>query len=427
MRKNRERGAIVVEATISLTAFVFVLFTILSLVNICYIQAKMAMALNSATKEISQYSYLYYKLGIDEAEKSLDEGTSDAKDLATGTIDTVGIFVDAISGVPETDTQAEFEALTQQLDNGVSSADSLIQTYGDKLADDPKGFLLGMGKMALNEGKETLKSKFFAQVIGKAFMKKNLKAYKDDDPDEFLKRHGIVDGLSGLDFDYSAFMAYGTSNQIQMVVTYDVKVIQLLNIDYSFKFRQCAKTTAWGNGISLIEPEKSTVVEKTNIWNNPSIVDRGKTLVLEETKDCDYLAPPKKGYDAYDATKNEFTSVISIDTVTTKTNTADKIRYRFNTARNEMQSAVGSLDETITVEDKASGNMVTLESPKETRTYRIIVVVPDNADLSEVQAAKEKFESLNDNVIIEIRQGHGDSVKKEESTPETPAENTPEA
>lgn len=422
MRKSKERGAIVVEATISLTAFVFLLFTILSLINICYIQAKMAMALNSATKEISQYSYLYYKLGIDDAEKSLNEGTSDAKNMATGTIDTVGIFVDAISGVPETDTQAEFEALTEQLEDGVSSADSLIQTYGDKLADDPKGFLLGMGKMALNEGKETLKSKFFAQVIGKAFMKKNLKAYKDDDPDEFLKRHGIVDGVSGLDFDYSVFMAYGTSNQIQMVVTYDVQVIKLLDIDYSFKFRQCAKTTAWGNGISLIEPETSTV-EKTNIWNMPSIVDRGKILVLEETKDCDYLAPPKKGYDAYDATKNEFTSVISIDTVTTTTNTADKIRYRFNSARNEMQSAVKAMDETITVEEKSSGNMISLTSSKETRSYRIIVVVPDNADLSVIEQARAKFMDNNPDVVIEIRQGHGDSVVKET---ETTSETTPE-
>lgn len=43
MRKENERGAIVVEATLSLTAFVFAIFTILTLVNVYYIQAKMSV------------------------------------------------------------------------------------------------------------------------------------------------------------------------------------------------------------------------------------------------------------------------------------------------------------------------------------------------------------------------------------------------
>ena len=45
MRKGNERGAIVVEATVSLTAFIFAIFTILSIVNVYYIQAKISMAL----------------------------------------------------------------------------------------------------------------------------------------------------------------------------------------------------------------------------------------------------------------------------------------------------------------------------------------------------------------------------------------------
>lgn len=40
MRKDNERGAIVVEATISLTAFVFAIFTILTLVNYCELNGR---------------------------------------------------------------------------------------------------------------------------------------------------------------------------------------------------------------------------------------------------------------------------------------------------------------------------------------------------------------------------------------------------
>ena len=79
MRKDNERGAIVVEATLSLTAFVFTIFTILTLVNVYFIQAKMSVALNAASKEISQYSYLYYALCINEYDANLSEGTEDSK------------------------------------------------------------------------------------------------------------------------------------------------------------------------------------------------------------------------------------------------------------------------------------------------------------------------------------------------------------
>lgn len=55
MRETKERGAVVVEAVISMTAFMFAILIILSITDIAYTQSKMAVALNSAAKEISQY------------------------------------------------------------------------------------------------------------------------------------------------------------------------------------------------------------------------------------------------------------------------------------------------------------------------------------------------------------------------------------
>ena len=82
MRKESERGAVIVEGIISLTTFMFMMFTILSIVNICFIQSRMAVALNSAAKEISQYSYFYYKFGLDKANAKLSDGTEDSRQLA---------------------------------------------------------------------------------------------------------------------------------------------------------------------------------------------------------------------------------------------------------------------------------------------------------------------------------------------------------
>lgn len=53
-------GAIVVEATISLTAFMFLIVTILTIINICYAQAKIGVAINTTAKEFYAYPQCYY-------------------------------------------------------------------------------------------------------------------------------------------------------------------------------------------------------------------------------------------------------------------------------------------------------------------------------------------------------------------------------
>ena len=418
MRKSKEKGAIVVEATISLTAFVFLIFTILSLVNICYIQAKIGLSLNSAAKEISQYSYLYYKFGINELDGKISAGTEDEKEVATSTIDSIGTFLDSMSDAKSDIETADFDSLVSNIESGATEVDSLITMYADKLADDPKGFIVGMGKMAGSELKEEIKV-VMGQVLAKTFMKKNLKAFPEDDPNEFLIRHGIEDGMAGLDFDYTSLMAYGTSNQIQLVVTYDVKVIELLNIDYSFTFRQCAQTTAWGDGISLITPEQSTVSEKA-IWDTMTPTQRGQTIVLEEKKEYDYTSSGK-GFDAYDNTsgKNEFITIVSIDNAAATYQDQSKITSRLNTVYSSLESKVSKLDETITVQDK-TGTSISLTSPIDTRTYKIVLVVPDDAvGSADIQAAVNQFKLNHPGVEVEIKGGYGQHAPKDDTDSDT--------
>ena len=249
MKNGNERGAVVVEGIISLTTFMFAIFTILSIVNICYIQARMMTALTSAAKEISQYSYFYYKFGIDELDAKMAAGTEESRKLADNTVTGVASLMDSLSGASNSFQTGDLEGMVNQIEGGVDNVDSLVNQYADRIADDPKGFILGMGKMMGNELKEKGKA-ILCQALAKAFMKKNLKASPGDDPDAFLKRYKVVGGLAGLDFEYTTFLQNGKSNLIQLVVTYKVKVIELLNIDYEYTFRHCIKTTAWGRGVS---------------------------------------------------------------------------------------------------------------------------------------------------------------------------------
>lgn len=426
MRKDNESGAIVVEATIALTTFVFVIFTILSLVNICYIQAKMSSALNSATKEISQYSYLYYALNADALDAKISEGTEDSSKLAKDTIDGIGTMMDTFSDTKDSIQTGDFEELYNKLNSDefkedAESIDALINEYADELADDPKAFIMGMGKMAGSELKEMGKA-LLGQILAKTFMKKNLMEYKGDNPDDFLRRYRVVDGLKGLDFAYTSLMAFGTSNQIQLVVTYDVSVIKLLNIDFKFTFRQVAKTAAWGNGISLITPELNNTDIDEKYWEENQLL-RGKMFVLEEKKKYPY-SDSGHGFDIYDNTggKNEFITVMSMDTNKDTNKTVDGAWKNIRNNGSKLKNGLFKLDENISVKDK-EGNTVEINSPKETRTYKIILIVPDDAELDVVNAAISKYHEQHPEVEVVISQEYGrprPEKPKEES--ETEAE-----
>lgn len=406
MRKDREHGAIVVEATISLTAFIFALYTILSIVNIYYIQAKMSVALNTAAKEISQYSYLYYKFGIDEAEAGLeDESTKDARETAKKTLDGTASFINAISDAKSSVSDGDIDNLINSINSGTDNVESLVKMYGDKLTNDPKGFALGIGKLVLSDLKDTGKV-ILGQIIAKSFMKKNLKAFKDDDPDKFLRRYNVVDGFDGLDFSYTVLMPPEKQNMVQLVMTYDIEVIKLLNIDFKFTIRQCSRTNTWGRGISKINPSQN-VNQSSTIWDKRDTMERGQIIVLEEKKDYDYTASGQK-FDAYDNKngKNEFISIISVNTSDDSYQTAQGIKNRISQAYNYMYGKVESLDKKIYVQDK-TGATVGVDSDPATRTYKVRIVVPENADDSLIEEAKEEFMSSHPGVEVEFKKGYG--------------------
>lgn len=421
MRKGNEKGAIVAEATIALTAFMFAIFTILSIVNICFIQAKMGIALNTAAKEISQYSYLYYALGVNNLEAEFNEGTADSKELAQNTIDGVGTMMSSLAGASEHAETGDFEAMISEIEAGVTSIDSLLTKYGEKIENDPKGFILGMGKMAVNELKEEGK-RVLAQILAKIFMEKNLKSTPDGDADAYLKSYGVVDGMDGLDFNYTSFLAYGTSDEIQLICTYDVRVLQLLGIDFTFTIRQCAKTTAWDNGISLISPNQgssSSSASTDNIWQLPSYTERGKLIVANEKSAYTYV-DSGHGFDAYDNSggKNEFITFTSIDTTLSTYQNALGIKNRLGTVYRAMKGNVSGLDDEIEVQNQA-GETVTVTSNPNTRTYKIVLVVPDDADLALVRQGVADFENANPGATVVIKQGYGNAkVTQPDTEPE---------
>lgn len=417
MDKKKERGAVVIEATISLTVFIFMMFTILMMVDICYVQAKIGTSLNSAAKEISQYAYLYYKANLDKAQAEAAGDAASSKDTIEKTLSGVNEFINSMSEAGSSASSGDFNGMMDSINSGTQSVNSIITMYGKEL-EDPKTFIMGMARLVVSEGAEMAKNELFGKLLGRSLMKKNLVVSSGDNADNFLKRFNVVGGLDGLDFQYTSLMAYGETDVIRLVVTYEVKVIQFLNIDFKFKFTQSAKTHAWGNGVSLLIETNQGQKTGSSVWDLGSTT-RGKTIVLEEKKNYTYTSSGN-GYDAYNNADgaNEFVTIVSINTHNQTYTEVKGIKNRITAVFNSMDKGVSKLKEEIKV-TAADGTETTVNSPVNTRTYKVIVVVPDDADMSLVEQAKQQFldskASSGVKVDVEIKTGYGSPTSKQDS------------
>ena len=137
-KENRESGAVVVEAIISMTAFIFTMLIILSIADIAYTQSKMAVALNSAAKEISQYCYLYYKFQLDDANASLSNGTEGAQKTVEDTVAGLGQMMDSFGDAGSSFDEGNFDSAVNSLMDGADAANRTVSSLANDIAEDPK-------------------------------------------------------------------------------------------------------------------------------------------------------------------------------------------------------------------------------------------------------------------------------------------------
>ena len=94
-----EDGAVVIEATLSVTFFMFVIIVMLHFVNICIAQARIGIALNQTAKEISQYTYFYSLTGMNEIQATMNEETETVKSDITKAEDAVFATLNSVVGM----------------------------------------------------------------------------------------------------------------------------------------------------------------------------------------------------------------------------------------------------------------------------------------------------------------------------------------
>ena len=201
-KSSSERGAIIVEATASLTIFMFAIYTVLSVIQICYAQERIAIAMNSATKQMAQCSHLIRATGIDKI-----------------------ITEDGKSSQLSTEVANMMVELGQKIEGSAP----------DQLTD----FLINGGEAMKGDSPMQIVVNLIGAGVMDELMEKNLVTDGCQNMESYMKKNRI----SNIKNIGSSFMEDG--RKVYMVFKYDISIIKLFNFEKVFHMRHATYMEIW--------------------------------------------------------------------------------------------------------------------------------------------------------------------------------------
>ena len=248
-----ERGYIVVETVGAFIPFLLLVISILSLVNIVAVQARVHYALTQAANTLSMYSYTLEVLGIANDLTALDN-----KAYKTGL--EANALRDDINGILKGLDEMSFDAIA---DHGIDAADRVMD-FVDEAVGDPQETL----SMLMNFGVNELRNQLF-EVIARPLVGRYLSNGIMSGSDYLLwagvcktktgGRSGELDkaGLAALDFFRFSNLGIGDSvmidrnGNVKLTVDYEI-LYTFFGLKLPFKptirITQTVVTKAWLNG-----------------------------------------------------------------------------------------------------------------------------------------------------------------------------------
>lgn len=451
MKKNQ--GVITVEATLTLTAFMFFFMMLYDLLTVCITQAKVAEALNNTAKEFSQYSYIIGVTGLDKSVGQLQENANTKKEDVNNTISNIASLYEATQNVGKdmkgavanTDTsdlssiaasvQTMYDSVKSNADQSKEQIDNLKETVST-IAEDPKKFIFGIGQLIMSEGLEIFKSQLIVDPLARGMMKKHLmtsKGQSNEDLEQILQGMRIVPGsrfgktsyINGIDFSHSTLFPYD-SDEITIVAEYKIKIIPLLPVNLEYSVKQKASTKGWlhGDGQVLKVDEssgKSTVKDEStptqytntdSVWNGTDPTEINKlirNMGISDYKTQGYENLSGSTYaQLYNSETNTFVMISSSNPLYGEVNletlkSEETKKYIKNQIEKLTSGIVSSCENQSKVTIKRIGDggteKVTYDSGKN-KSYILDLVIPQD------EGVKELYEE-----IIKDCKTHGVTVK----------------
>lgn len=274
---NKQRGSATVEAVVGFTGFLLLIFTLLSLINLCRAQMLISSAMDNAAKELSQYSYFYEMSGLHKFSEALGEeatvGRSDINDVI-GSVDslystvvkTVGDGKESYTNIAEAtkngtlkweDVQSAYNTIGEDKD-AISEGIKQMTEKFKQVGDNPIAYMKSIVAIAGSGGLDLAKSHLIAAPLARMFVSQQFGG--KDHADENLRNLGVVGGLDGMNFNMSSMFTTDHPDDICLVVFYELELFQLFGRDVlKLQFSKQACTGGWLGGDNVqafVDPSK---------------------------------------------------------------------------------------------------------------------------------------------------------------------------
>jgi hypothetical protein len=214
-----ERGYIVVETVGAFVPFLLLVISILSLVNIIAVQARVHYALTQAAGTLSVYSYTLEVMGIANDLTALDAKADRVKkeaDAFWGDINAALTGIDSLSGVSDAAGHGK-------------DAIERVFGWGEEIAGDPKAALQLLMNYCINDLRNKVFDEMARPLVGRFLSSEGMSG------NEYLLRARVVNsntgkrGLDALEFYRHKNKELGSSvlldkdGNIKLVVEYEIE------------------------------------------------------------------------------------------------------------------------------------------------------------------------------------------------------------
>ena len=242
--QREECGHIMVETIGTFVPLVLLVISILSLVNIVAVQARVHNALTQAANTLSMYCYPLEVMGIADSLTAIDDEAS----AVSGGIGGLKSGIDsALSGIKAMMGNA----------NSANNAGNRAYSSSEEAAGDPQAVLGNLASYGMSEALGQITEELVRPLVGRYL------ANGDSSGDGYLRRAGVVNrqsGSRGLDaLEFHQWGNFGIGNSVLIDANGDVKLTVDYEIEYTFgalplpftptlKITQTVKTKAWLNG-----------------------------------------------------------------------------------------------------------------------------------------------------------------------------------
>lgn len=215
--KRDDNGYIVVETIGTFIPFVLLMISILSLVNIVVVQARVHYAMTQAAQTLSMYSYTLEVTGLAE---HMQNSAGQADTVQTGAKE----FQENLSGIME-----GMESLSpDQVGTHGNAALDQVNGWVENTVSDPMNTVRLLLNYGLGEAGKQVTEQLVRPLVGRYLRNGDMSG------DEFLRAFQVIGGLDGLDFADFSLTDFNANDSMLLDAGGDVKIVVRYDIDYTF-------------------------------------------------------------------------------------------------------------------------------------------------------------------------------------------------